>query len=368
MKSYRRFADDHTAPAPGRLIGLAPDHPAVRDGRPLFPMRVKSARDLPRILKSGSNNSKIGGRVVVGPWKGFPIVVLTLPERTTCPRSCHVWRQCMGNAMPLAMRVQPDDSFLPALHRELSALQAKPSLRGFVVRLHALGDFYSRSYAEFWEKALAEFPKLHIFGYTARDPSGRIGLVLYRMSEIHPDRCAIRFSHGAGRFGFPGVMQATTLARWNGRVWQQGALVCPASTGKLPSCGDCGACWHPSYRTTTIAFPLHGAFGPPKGGDRVLREASKQRHAIALGLIERAASGGERAPTNKAIAEACGLRRRGGGIALGRASEIVRHLEAKGLIRVQRFQASRIITLLATGQSTATPGNQRPHHMLKDVC
>lgn len=40
---------------------LAANHPAVVKGEPLFPSRVFSARDLPRILIAGEMNSKIGG-------------------------------------------------------------------------------------------------------------------------------------------------------------------------------------------------------------------------------------------------------------------------------------------------------------------
>lgn len=366
MKASRRFNDDHTAPPPGTVRGLPKNHAALTEGRPLFPSRVHSARDLPRVLKSGTSNSKIGGRVVVGPWKDFPIYVLTLPERETCPRSCHVWSQCYGNTMPLAMRVRPDEAFLPALRKELIALQRKRA-KGFVVRLHALGDFYSPTYARFWEQALHEFPKLHIFGYTARDPSGTIGLVLDMMNLCYPDRCAIRFSHAVGPFAQVRVMQSVTLDRWNGKTHQGGALVCPASTGKLPSCGECGACWHPSYRSTTIAFPLHGQVGMQKNKVRGGPLRAVRRRRVALDMIRAAVAAGGLAPTNLDICTELGLLRKSGEAALGRASEIVRYLEADGKISVERFQSGRIITLVATGQSTAAPANRRPHHMLKST-
>ncbi len=79
------------------------DTPAFLSGRTIYAHTVRvpgrGAGDT-WALKSGGNNRKIGGVILKGHWKGFPIYGLTLEERATCPTSCHHWRSCYGNRMP----------------------------------------------------------------------------------------------------------------------------------------------------------------------------------------------------------------------------------------------------------------------------
>ena len=93
-------------------------------------------------LKSGENSAKIGGLIVKGRWRGFPVYTLTLEERATCPRTCHHWRSCFGNGTHLADRIAAGANLEWRLEREVALLDIDHP-RGFVVRLHVLGDFYS---------------------------------------------------------------------------------------------------------------------------------------------------------------------------------------------------------------------------------
>ncbi len=144
------------------------EKPAHQEGRTYFPRSVKQVGDVTNLLVSGVNNAKIGRVVTVGRFKGWEIYTLSLEERKTCPRACHHWQNCYGNSMPYAKRIDhtsPD--FLPALEANIERLLALPGPPGVLVRLHALGDFYSSEYVNFWCRMLATHKRLMIFGYTA---------------------------------------------------------------------------------------------------------------------------------------------------------------------------------------------------------
>jgi len=72
----------------GAGVTIGALHPAYRSGRTIFPSRVFDADEVQHILKSGHQNRKIGRDVRKGPRRGWPIYMLTLEERATCPRSC----------------------------------------------------------------------------------------------------------------------------------------------------------------------------------------------------------------------------------------------------------------------------------------
>ena len=237
---------------------LRVDHPAVIEGRTLFPSRVIDADDAPRVLVSGHNNAKIGRVVEKGPWAGMPIYTLTLEERATCPRTCENWRTCFGNSMPMPRRHRAGPDLERAIDLELAVL-AEAHPQGFVVRLHILGDFYSVAYAIEWECWLANIPALHVFGYTARLPGTEIGDQIARMNADYPKRWAVRFS--VARNLPVGPMQVATV--WNGRDGKLGPerigeLPCPQQFDKAATCGTCGACWAEPLKGRRITFVGHG--------------------------------------------------------------------------------------------------------------
>lgn len=252
-----RFASAHPAePVDRASASLAADHPAVIEGRTLFPGRVFDAGKLQRVLISGNSNAKIGAFIVKGPWAGFPVYLLTLEERATCPRSCEVWRQCYGNGMHAAVRYRYDDALIYHIEDELAALNRKHP-RGFAVRLHVLGDFPDAGYVQHWRAWSDRFKALHVWGYTAHAPETVIGQSIQRLNRDRPTRWQVRFSVAAE--GPIAPMQAAV-------VWtmpehtslHDGALVCPQELGKAQTCGACGICWKPELSHVRVNFLGHG--------------------------------------------------------------------------------------------------------------
>jgi hypothetical protein len=146
--------------------------------------------------------------------------------------------------MYLGRRIDHRDwaEFKSALERELAGLSvAHPE--GFVVRLHVLGDFFSKRYVDLWKRALARHPELHIFGYTHRWPGQGDGIGEALQALNSPDRCWIRFSDRGGK------MSANV-----GAARKDEDLQCPQEVGKTKSCTTCGLCWQ---TTRSIGFTEH---------------------------------------------------------------------------------------------------------------
>ncbi len=212
-----------------------------------FPTRVLPVAAMTSILVSGHSNVKIGRDVRKGRFKGYWIYTLSLQERATCPRSCEHWQTCYGNNMPFAKRVDhTDPAFLPTLEAEIERL-LKRHKTGVLVRLHALGDFYSEHYVKWWGDQLRKHPRLAVFGYTARDNSDPIGEAVIHLRHVMWDRFAVRSSNGARH------NKATVSIRAE-EDCPTSAFVCPEQTGKTRCCATCGACWS---TTKTVAFLEH---------------------------------------------------------------------------------------------------------------
>lgn len=223
VRGLRRF--ERTS---GKPFTLAKDHRAVVEATTVYPATV-IADEIELPLKSGHNSWKIGKRIVKGKWAGMPIYYLSLEERATCPTTCSHWRDCYGNKMHRVKRYQDGQPLRKALARQLLDLQITyPD--GFVVRLHNLGDFYSREYALWWIELWSHYPAMRIFGYTAHHVESNIGDLLWGMADANWDRFAMRFSSGA------------PLVRGAGSDPSQG-IVCPAQTGRTACCATCGLCW-----------------------------------------------------------------------------------------------------------------------------
>lgn len=249
-KPQRRF-ESHADLAPEKVRGLSADHPAITEGRTLFPTTVVEAKTSPRLLVSGINQRKLGSKVVKGAWKGMPIYTLTLEERATCPTSCSHWADCYGNGMPYSRRHKHGEDLEEKLWAELAVKNIlHPS--GFVVRLHILGDFYSADYVSLWLNAMVWFPALRVFGYTAREPDTEIGSAIVSINAAYPDRWVIRFSGDQ-----IGPMRATTI-NFKPAAVVEGGIVCPVQTDKADCCGSCGLCWADAAKDKAIIFILHG--------------------------------------------------------------------------------------------------------------
>lgn len=225
-------------------ITLSDLHDAAISARTLFPTRRRNPRHS-GALKTASWQRKIGGVVKKGHWRGMPIYALTLEERATCPRSCQQWHSCYGNGMQAASRIEHGPTLEFTLIAELAHLQELHP-RGFVVRLHILGDFYSVSYVQMWRDALEEFPALRVFGYSAWPMDTEIGRAVSALRDERWDRFAVRTS---------GADIGTRANVYASRAdVPKGEIVCPAQIDKTASCATCALCW--STRRP-IAFLKH---------------------------------------------------------------------------------------------------------------
>lgn len=240
---------------PSRVIDLRADHPAVTKGRSIFFRQVRGADDVPRVLVSGHNNPKLGKAVLRGPRAGWPIFQLTLEERATCPATCAQWRGCYGNTMPFARRHKADEALMAAVRSEVYFLAAA-NPRGFLVRLHTLGDFFSVEYVAMWAELLNSVPALHVFGYTARreddeDPASvAIATAIAGITRFKWNRFAIRTSHPEA-----GAQRAIVVLADPGHA---DVLMCPAQSKATEACATCGLCWVSGARNKTIGFLKHG--------------------------------------------------------------------------------------------------------------
>lgn len=204
------------------------------------------------LLVSGHSNIKIGRDCRIGKLKGYWIYTLSLEERKTCPRTCFHWRTCYGNGMPYAKRIDhTDPDFLPRLEAEIARLMKQAARRagspGIIVRLHALGDFYSVDYVDFWRRMMAEHPKLVAFGYTAWDLQHDIGQEVDLLNDEFPGRWMLRFSNGKR-------LSRSTVPIVEAAACPTGAFLCPEQSGQFEACGKCGACWS---TLKNVAFLAH---------------------------------------------------------------------------------------------------------------
>jgi hypothetical protein len=150
--------------------------------------------------------------------------------------------------MPLAYRTDhTHDDFLPALENNLDRLLAVRGRVGVLVRLHALGDFFSPEYVAFWDRMLAERPRLAVYGYTAWLKDTPIGAAVDTLIDKYPGRAMIHFSNG-------GYATRSTVPIINEADCPPGAFVCPEQTEQFEACGKCGACW---TTLKNVAFLAH---------------------------------------------------------------------------------------------------------------
>lgn len=231
----------------GRPMSLDRDHPAIREGRTLFPSRVYDPSEEGTVLKSGQHSRKIGGRILKGRWAGLPVFTLTLEERATCPRSCAVWDKCYGNRTNWAHRLKHGPALEARLASELAELNRRHP-GGFVVRLHQLGDFYSIPYVRRWARWLADFPALRVYGYTAWGPETEIGREVARLRDHEWSRFSVRTS------GPHGLKDAFSLVIGTHDPVPADAVVCPMQEHRTDCCATCGLCWQ---TRDGIAFREH---------------------------------------------------------------------------------------------------------------
>lgn len=239
LTRYIRLSHDPVAPNRRRQPKIPGLRAAfVEEGRTKFPTRVIQPTEMTHLLVSGHSNVKIGRDVRKGRFKGYWIYTLSLEERKTCPASCDHWADCYGNNMPFGKRVDhTHPEFLALLERDIAQLLDVRGRKGILIRLHALGDFYSPQYVGFWRRMLQQHPNLAIYGYTARHGScDPIAIALAHLNADFQKRCMIRWSDGGGS-------AMSTVSILGPEACPKEAFVCPEQTAKTTCCATCGACW-----------------------------------------------------------------------------------------------------------------------------
>lgn len=219
---------------------------------------VKPVTDTITLLRPASNNTKLGnGKTIIskGKLRGLPLYSLTLEERATCPSDCFHWKSCYGSpvgkagGMYMADRFKHGRPLTIKLSQELEALNKKHK-KGFLIRLHVLGDFYSVGYVKYWASKLKRYPRLHVFGYSAR-LKGKIHEELQRTRRLYQDRWMVRYSTNESyRKESPYKMYAVR------EEFKGTNIVCPSQEGKVDACLDCALCWSPGFKKS-IKFLTH---------------------------------------------------------------------------------------------------------------
>ena len=234
-------------------LELAVDHPAVVEGRTLFPTTVRDCSESdsahPNVLIDGVNNAKLGSVVTYGRFKGYRIFHLSLEERATCPTSCGQWRTCYGNRMHRAARHKPGAALESRIIKNVLTLTQRHE--GVLVRLHTLGDFYSSLYVDVWGELVEKHPNLAVFGYTSRD--GEIyDTIMHWMGQLGWERWAIRKSGKLSEFG------SAVLKGESGSPTIGDGFICKsewaAKQEENMNCGQCAACWE---STKPVIFEEH---------------------------------------------------------------------------------------------------------------
>lgn len=274
-KAFARKGDDGTLtrfvktdpgpitpkPRQPRMQGF--DNPTIEAGRSIFyrhgvkPPRQErpKSQSAYRVLVSAHNNAKIGRDVRQGRHKGYWIYTLSLEERATCPRSCAHWGNCYGNGMPYARRIDHRDphALALAIEQDVADILAIKGRAGLLVRLHALGDFFSAEYVTFWASLLAKYPRLAVFGYTAHNLGTPIGdRVAAVRDHFGFERFAIRHSDG-------GHERDCTVSIYD-LTAPSNSFICPeqspgvTAAGKPILCATCGLCW---TTRRNVAFVNH---------------------------------------------------------------------------------------------------------------
>ena len=207
-------------------------------------------------LLKQSNNSKLGKVVSKGAFKGKPLYSLSLVERLMgCPKSCHHWESCYGNNMPFAHRFKTDSGlvFTEILREELLKLSIKHK-QGIHIRLHVLGDFFSKEYINFWKLILILYPKISIYGYTAHKPKSMLGKQINNViSKIGFDRFAVRFSNANVKLSANSTKYKPRLIASKNVSLK--SIPCLEQENKVLNCVSCALCWN--KKVENILFYTH---------------------------------------------------------------------------------------------------------------
>jgi len=216
----------------------------------MYPKSVKLLADYSHKVLKQSKNAKLSKDklpvIKKGRFAGYVIYTLTLEERATCPRSCYHWDNCYGNNMMFAHRLQHGSDLEQRIKKEVEELCG--TYKGVIVRLHVLGDFYSRAYVWTWAELLFAFDNLAIWGFTGHAPDSDIGIEIKFCRDKFGERFSVRFSNAP-------THQFSANSADLYKPEKNKSIVCPEQTGAAESCATCTLCW--SAPEKQILFVTH---------------------------------------------------------------------------------------------------------------
>ena len=187
--------------------------------------RNKKYNSYPFLTIKKSTNKKLGKKVLKGLKKDYPIYTLTLIERATCSDECEHWETCYGNNMMYGIRFNPyNKNFLTRLESDIKTIANESNnKKGFLLRLHVLGDFYSN---------------LNIYGYTRNHNDSKyldkrnIANEIIKLNTLFSTRFYIRFSN---------KLDIDTSA--NSIDLGKKGITCLAQIDENKTCATCTLCW-----------------------------------------------------------------------------------------------------------------------------
>ena len=215
----------------------------------MYPKSRRAVADCKSVLKQCGNKKLSKDKLPVikkGRFKGYVIYTLTLEERATCPRYCYHWDDCYGNNMRFAHRIEHGFELEKQLAIEVE--ERCGLYRGVIIRLHILGDFYSKQYVEFWDCQLDLYDNLAIWGFTGHSPESDIGHSIRYTRWCYGDRFAVRFSNA------PDWQFSANSADLYEPVKNK-SVICPEQTGQTESCATCTICW--AAKDIQVLFQTH---------------------------------------------------------------------------------------------------------------
>ena len=145
-----------------------------------------------------------------------------------------------------AHRLQHGSDLEQRIKKEIEELCG--TYKGVIVRLHVLGDFYSRAYVWTWAELLFAFDNLAIWGFTGHAPDSDIGIEIKFCRDKFGERFSVRFSNAP-------THQFSANSADLYKPEKNKSIVCPEQTGKAESCATCTLCW--SAPEKQILFVTH---------------------------------------------------------------------------------------------------------------
>ena len=202
--------------------------------------RNKKYSNYPFSIIKESKNKKLGKKVLKGNKKDFKMYTLTLVERSTCTNECEHYLTCYGNNMMYAIRFNPyNKNFLIRLESDIKTIANKPNnKKGFLLRLHVLGDFYNVDYVLFWKRMLQLYPNLNIYGYTRNHNNSKyldkrnIANEIIKLNTLFSTRFYIRFSN---KLDIEESANSIELGKKG--------ITCLAQVDEKKTCATCTLCW-----------------------------------------------------------------------------------------------------------------------------